>query len=248
MNSRAKPVAAGTVVFHAHRGFGVLTAVNLMTGWVSARFGDECRSLELSLCCDSLCHADGEPIRFRRAAPDYMPHARLMGMVRELHRAGYERLYLYAWPKPSGLHWRWHLFAGHRDWVHRPLRAGWHGSGSAYIFDPVFGWGDSPGSSASELAAALASFDPEGLAHARGRDALHTLWFARACDALLPNYAFSLGWDTRTQWRSMPHSVPVMSVRRGVAPFAGPALPWPPGFSDGWAFRAGARVLRAFSG
>jgi hypothetical protein len=41
-----------------------------------------------------------------------MPHARLMAVVRELHGAGYQKLYLYSWPKPSGLHWRWHLFTG----------------------------------------------------------------------------------------------------------------------------------------
>ena len=110
MNARTKVLASGTVVFHPHRGYGVLTGVNLMTGWVSARFGNENRSLDLSLVSDGLQHADGEPILFRRRAPDYMPHARLMAMVRLLHGEGYQRLYLYSWPKPSGLHWRWHLF------------------------------------------------------------------------------------------------------------------------------------------
>ena len=43
-------------------------------------------------------------------------------VVRQLHRAGYQRLYLYSWPKPSGLHWRWHLFTGQRDWLQRSWR------------------------------------------------------------------------------------------------------------------------------
>ena len=113
--SEHKPLAPGTIVFHPARGYGVLTAVNLLTGWVSARFGNEVNTLDLSLSDDGLAYADGTPILFRRTAPDYMPHARLMAMVRALHGAGYERLYLYTWPKPSGLHWRWHLFTGRRD-------------------------------------------------------------------------------------------------------------------------------------
>jgi hypothetical protein len=99
-----KPVAPGTVIFHRYRGYGVVTSVNLMTGWISARFASEGRTLDLNLSCDQVHHADGEPIQFRRSSPDRMPHGRLMGMMRELHKAGYQRLYLYSWPKPSGLH------------------------------------------------------------------------------------------------------------------------------------------------
>ncbi|MGC8035352.1 hypothetical protein ACP3WA_24785, partial [Salmonella enterica] len=86
----------------------------------------------LNLSSDEVQHADGTPILFRRAPPDRMPHARLMAMVRELHRAGYQRLYLYSWPKPSGLHWGWHLFSGPRNWIERPWREGWYGSGADY--------------------------------------------------------------------------------------------------------------------
>jgi hypothetical protein len=133
-----KPIAPGTVIFHRHRGFGVLTAVNLMTGWVSARFGAEQRCLDLNLSTDQLQHADGEAIRFRLQPPERMPHARLMAMVRALHSAGYQRLYLYSFPVASGLHWRWHLFAGPRQWLHRPLRQGWYGSGADYIL--ILSW------------------------------------------------------------------------------------------------------------
>ena len=79
-----KPVAPGTVIFHRYRGYGVVTSVNLLTGWISARFSNEGRTLDLNLSCDQVQHADGEPIQFRRAAPDRMPHGRLMAMVREL--------------------------------------------------------------------------------------------------------------------------------------------------------------------
>ena len=73
-----KAVAPGTVIFHRHRGYGVITHVNLLTGWISARFGSEQRTLDLNLSSDEVQHADGEPILFRRTPPDRMPHARLM--------------------------------------------------------------------------------------------------------------------------------------------------------------------------
>ena len=81
-----KPVAPGTVIFHRYRGYGVVTAVNLITGWISARFGSEARTLDLNLSSDEVQHADGEPIMFRRSPPDRMPHARLMAMVQPFHR------------------------------------------------------------------------------------------------------------------------------------------------------------------
>ncbi len=257
--SEHKPLAPGTIVFHPARGYGVLTAVNLLTGWVSARFGNEVNTLDLSLCDDGIAYTDGTPILFRRAAPDYMPHARLMAMVRALHDAGYQRLYLYTWPKPSGLHWRWHLFTGHRDhagfWVQRPLRPGWYGSGSDYNFNPVMGWGDAPGASTESLIHALAAHDPEGLAQALGPDADHAAWFADVCDALLPNYAYSLGWEAATRNlrlqasgpRGMPIHLPIMAVKRGIARYPGSALPWPPGWTDGWAHHGYVRAFRRAS-
>lgn len=227
-----KPVAPGTVIFHRYRGYGVITAVNLMTGWISARFGDEGRTLDLNLLSDQVQHADGEPILFRRSRPDRMPQARLMAMVRELHRAGYQRLYLYSWPKPSGLHWRWHLFTGPRNWLQRPWREGWYGSGAEYNANPILGWGDAPGATPQELASALARFDPQGLAHALGRDEDHATWFNAACDALLPDHAYSLGWDRSAG--PMPEALPVIAVRDGVRAYKGPALAWPPGWTGLW--------------
>lgn len=233
-------IAPGTIVFHRHRGYGVLTAVNLLTGWVAARFGNEARALDLNLACDDLQHADGELILFRRSPPERMPHARLMAMVRDLHAAGYQRLYLYTWPNASGLHWRWQLFAGPRHWMQRPLREGWYGSGADYNFNPVLGWGDAPGASSAELIHALAQFDPAGLAQALGRDEDHTQWFAKVCDALLPNYAYSLGIDhsiasnPATPVPIAPLHLPTMAVRQHLAPYNGIALPWPPGWQQLW--------------
>jgi hypothetical protein len=226
-----KPIAPGTVIFHRYRGYGVITSVNLLTGWIAARFGSEVHTLDLNLSSDEVEHADGTPIRFRRDPPERMPHARLMAMLVQLHQSGYQRLYMYSWPKASGLHWRWHLFAGVRNWMERPWREGWYGSGADYNFNPVMGWGDRPGADAQTLAAALARSDPEGLAQALGRDEDHTEWFAHVAQALLPDYAFRLGWD---QGQPMPQHLPVFAVRKDVPPYAGPPLPWPPGWAGTW--------------
>ena len=225
-----KPVAPGTIIFHRYRGYGVLTAVNLLTGWVSARFGSEKRALDLNLSTDEVHHADGEPIFFRLEAPDRMPHARLMAMTRELHRVGYERLYLYSWPNQSGMHWRWHLFTGTRDWMNRPWREGWYGSGADYIFNPVIGWGDKPGATTKELMEALAKFDAEGLNQALGQDEEHTQWFKAICDELLPSYMYSLNMPYQNNTYEMA-GMPVYPVRRGIDEYFGPALPLPPGWN-----------------
>ena len=232
-----QPVAPGTVIFHRHRGFGVIVTVNLLTGWISARFGSESRTLDLNLSSDEVQHADGEPIRFRRAPPDRMPQARLMALVRSLHQAGYQRLYLYNWPKASGLHWRWHLFTGPRNWMQRPWREGWYGSGADYNGNPVLGWGDAPGASTSALASALARFDPHGLAQALGRDEDHTAWFEHACELLLPNYSFSLSWDQRDG--PAPAAVPIIPVRCGLPDYTGAPVPWPPGWARLWSHGGG---------
>jgi hypothetical protein len=224
-----KPIAPGTVIFHRYRGYGVITSVNLMTGWISARFGNEGRTLDLNLFCDHVQHADGEPISFRRAPPDRMPQGRLMAMMHELHKAGYQRLYLYSWPKPSGLHWRWHLFTGSRQWLQRSWREGWYGSGAEYNLNPVLGWGDTPGDSSHELVSALAKFDPQGLAQAIGPDEEHATWFADVCAALLPNYAYTLGWEG-----SQPEHLPVIPLRANIPPYEGRPLPWPPGWKHLW--------------
>jgi hypothetical protein len=230
-----KALAPGTVIFHRHRGYGVITAVNLLTGWISARFGSESRTLDLNLSTDEVQFADGEAIRFRRAPPDRMPHARLMAMVRALHQAGYQKLYLYSWPKPSGLHWRWHLFTGKRDWMQRSWREGWYGSGADYNSNPVMGWGDNPGATTEELVHALAKFDPQGLAQALGRDDDHTAWFASVCDALLPGYMYSLDMQrpAGAPLIEMP-PVPVVPVRATLPPYSGPDITWPPGWAGLW--------------
>jgi len=230
-----KALAPGTVIFHRHRGYGVITTVNLLTGWISARFGSESRTLDLNLSTDEVQFADGEAILFRRAPPDRMPHARLMAVVRALHKAGYQKLYLYSWPKPSGLHWRWHLFTGRRDWMQRSWREGWYGSGADYNVNPVMGWGDSPGATTEELIHALARFDPQGLAQALGRDEDHTAWFDSLCEALLPGYMYSLDMQRPDggPLTDMP-AVPVIPVRATLPPYAGPEIGWPPGWAGLW--------------
>jgi hypothetical protein len=52
------------------------------------------------------------------------------------------------------------------------------------------------------------------------------------CEALLPNYAYTLGWDSHDG--PVPEHLPVIAVRRGVPAYAGPPLPWPPGWAKLW--------------
>ena len=225
-----KAIAPGTVVFHRHRGYGVLTSVNLLTGWVTARFGDEKQGIDLNLSTDAVQYADGEPILFRKQAPDRTPHARLMAMMLRLHHAGYQRLYLYSWPRESRLHWNWHLFTGNRTWHQRGWRKGWYGSGYDYIFNPVMGWGDAPGADTEALIRTLSRFDPEGLASAYGEDEEHTLWFRRVCKALLPGYMYSLE-KRRNPDGSFSDVLPVYPVNGNVPEYDGPSLPCPPGWN-----------------
>jgi hypothetical protein len=96
----------------------------------------------------------------------------------------------------------------------------------------VLGWGDSPGDSPTELCSALARFDPQGLAQALGRDEDHARWFADVCDALLPNYAYSLSMDRFNG--AIPDSLPIIPLRSNVPAYTGPALPWPPGWAALW--------------
>jgi hypothetical protein len=104
------------------------------------------------------------------------------------------------------------------------------------------GWGDAPGASTQELSSTLARFDPQGLAQALGRDEDHTIWFESICDALLPNYTFSLGWDHRDG--PQPEGLPVIPVRRGIPEYAGPTLPWPPGWARLWSTARTDLVVR----
>jgi hypothetical protein len=83
------------------------------------------------------------------------------------------------------------------------------------------------------------------LAQALGRDEDHTAWFDAVCEVLLPNYAFSLGWDLRDG--PLPNHLPVIPVRRNVPAYAGPQLPWPPGWPQRWTGRSELMLPQSFN-
>jgi hypothetical protein len=60
------------------------------------------------------------------------------------------------------------------------------------------------------------------------------------CDALLPDYAFSLSWERGAQ---IPATLPVIPVRPKLPPYAGPPLPWPPGWAGLWQRSSGGNLL-----
>lgn len=71
------------------------------------------------------------------------------------------------------------------------------------------------GQPADELIDALARFDPEGLANALGEDEEHAVWFRRICEAVLPDYMYSLEKRLNPDG-SVSNVLPVYPLRQGV--------------------------------
>ncbi|SFR96133.1 hypothetical protein [Sphingomonas jatrophae] len=93
--------------------------------------------------------------------PSTTPHVRsstrLLAMVHELHKAGYQRLRVSPGLAPSGMYWRCSItHAGNiaeNGWSLRtPGLEGEVASYSSGAGDRYFGWDDAPGRSARELA------------------------------------------------------------------------------------------------
>ena len=52
------------------------------------------------------------------------------------------------------------------------------------------------------------------------------------CDALLPDYTYSLGWDQ--QAGPQPQLLPIVPLRSKVKPYIGMPLSFPPGWGHLW--------------
>ena len=105
-------------------------------------------------------------------------------------------------------------------------------SGDRYTWSQVWRAGYSAEEGVTGLWSEWAGCEQQGMAHALGRYEDHSRWFAYVCEALLPNYAYSLGVDRSDG--SIPDSLPVIPLRANVPAYAGPALPWPPGWAALW--------------
>lgn len=121
----------------------------------------------------------------------------LLWMVRELHRAGYQRLRARPSLAPSGLYWRCEIVAA----VGATERTGYFGgaSYSSASKDVFFGWRDAGGKSPQELADMFVERFPDMANAGFGKDQLYADWFANMLAATekgrLP--AFSADFDLK---------------------------------------------------
>ncbi|GGE81801.1 hypothetical protein [Sphingomonas prati] len=111
----------------------------------------------------------------------YRAITRLLTMIHELHKAGYQRIRFRSGMAPSGLHWR--CLITHADAMladgmaladgHRPDEVAYYSTGSQ---DGYFGWTDVPGRSARELGVMFLDRFPMIAAKGQGRDWAYAGW------------------------------------------------------------------------
>jgi hypothetical protein len=126
---------------------------------------------------------------------------RLLLMVRELHRRGYERLRASPGLSPSGCHWRFFVTPvsnircshGARVWNHGGAVAFYTSAHGAHCF----GWPDASGDSPVELATKFLDRCAELCASAHGPDEAYARWYAEMLEATEPDgliYAYA-DWE-----------------------------------------------------
>lgn len=105
---------------------------------------------------------------------------RVLSMVAELHKAGYQRLRIAAGMSPSGCYWRCHITPvdNIRPNGWEPLD--WDDGIASYTSgdeDRYFGWKDAPGKTARQLAQLFVERFPELALRGVGRDRPYAGWF-----------------------------------------------------------------------
>ncbi len=123
-------------------------------------------------------------IPLHRPKEPALRHAlRLLGMVHELHKQGWQRLRVLPYMSPSGMHWRcelhppevdpvaWHA---HDEDPGRTLCASYSSSTRNLYFD----WSDATQDDARHLAAKFLERFPRLSQRSRGRDWAYAGWFA----------------------------------------------------------------------
>lgn len=112
--------------------------------------------------------------------PSMRRAGRLLMMLHELHKAGYQRLRIAAGMSPSGVHWRCHITT--TDNVHlngwEPVNWTEHVvSYSTGDTDCFFGWQDAAGKNARQLAQLFVERFPELAKRGAGQDRAYVGWF-----------------------------------------------------------------------
>lgn len=105
---------------------------------------------------------------------------RVLTMVHELHKAGYQKLRISSGMSPAGTHWRCHITPASNigpdgwevlNWMHDVV------SYSTGDEDRFFGFEDGPGKSARQLADMFSSRFPEIMERAEGQDREYVGWY-----------------------------------------------------------------------
>ena len=114
---------------------------------------------------------------------------RILAMVGELHKAGFQRLRVAAGMAPSGCHWRSRHHTDRQCWPQRLGTAGLGRGVASYSTaneDRYFGWDDARHDSARQLAAKFIERFPDIAERGVGEDAGYAGWYVRmlgeACD------------------------------------------------------------------
>ncbi len=105
---------------------------------------------------------------------------RVLAMVAELHKAGYQRLRVAAGMSPSGNYWRCHITPADNVGANGWEPQDWEGGIATYTSgdeDIYFGWVDAPGKSARQLAQLFLERFPELAKRGAGRDRPYAGWF-----------------------------------------------------------------------
>ncbi len=105
---------------------------------------------------------------------------RVLAMVAELHKAGYQRLRVAAGMSPSGCYWRCHITSADNVRANGWEPRDWEGGVATYTSgdeDLYFGWKDAPGKSARQLAQLFLERFPELAKRGAGRDRPYAGWF-----------------------------------------------------------------------
>ncbi len=139
---------------------------------------------------------------------------RLLMLVAEMHRRGYERLRVIVGMAPSGMYWRCSLYAAGA--------ANYSGGLPPYSTSSglkIFGWADADADDPSALAAKFLEHFPELAARAHGSDPAYVAWFA----AMLRQTDPDLLPITFADWELPPDLVSTIgSNRRRVLPLPPP--------------------------
>lgn len=104
---------------------------------------------------------------------------RLLAMVHELHKAGYQRLRISAGMSPTGIHWRCHITSADNVQLDGWDLVQWGEEVVTYSSadDHYFGWQDSAGKSARQLAQLFIERFPELARKGVGQDRAYAGWF-----------------------------------------------------------------------